>query len=45
MFLHMFLKIRFVKFASSQGLPEPRAGTALKREETVIIMHQNLVMR
>ena len=43
-FLHIFFKIRIVKFVSSRKLPDFRGGTARKREETVLIIHINLVM-
>ena len=44
MFVHIFLKIRIVKFASSQKLLELRAGIARKGEETESIIHKSLVM-
>ena len=43
-FFNIFLKIRILKFASSQILPELRAGIAWKREETESNIHTNLVV-
>ena len=37
MFSHIFPTIRIVKFASSQRLPQLRAGTARKHEEPVFL--------
>ena len=42
--LHMFPKIRTVKFVSSRKLPDNRAGTAWKPEETVLIIRKHLVV-
>ena len=44
MFLHFFRMIQIVKFVSSRQLLEHRAGIAGKLEETVLIIHKNLVM-
>ena len=43
-FYTLVLKLRIVKFASSQQLPGLRAGIARKREETAIIIHRYLEM-
>ena len=43
-FLHIFVKIRLVKLARSQKLPELLARAARKHEETVLVIHESSVM-
>ena len=44
MFLHIIVKIRIVKSVSSQRQLELRVRAARKHEETVFVIHKNLVM-